>query len=355
MKKLLLNRLIGHIRQLCSLNLDGAVTIPAALSAIRQGIGADWAGFVWADKHGMPDAFHCENEDVYTTWPHYESLRLAGKVSPIIGDFQDWMTLRKPPPNSGEIDKRLLLSSCFFNEVVKPTQTHHFFKVVIRHNNIGLGHTLMGRSSPNHPFSAEESAFIRSLNQHLAHAIMHPAGLTDDYLDNATSAIILTDHRGNIIHQSLSARQTLALAIDNTYKNHDLNKIPPQIIGLIKQLQLIDQGKQVEPAIAHTNNRWGRFVWRAYAVAGHTGSFFFHIQHQKPRQLTLLKGAFNSALSVQQQVICIQLVNRQSHKQISKQLNVKENTVIDHVRSIYRKLEVHNIQELERKLLIFGA
>jgi DNA-binding NarL/FixJ family response regulator len=73
------------------------------------------------------------------------------------------------------------------------------------------------------------------------------------------------------------------------------------------------------------------------------------IQHAEPP--VLRARALHAPLSIVQKKVCSLLLCGLSHREIACELEVSPSTVIDHVRKIYRKLDVHSIDDLRAKLL----
>ena len=57
-------------------------------------------------------------------------------------------------------------------------------------------------------------------------------------------------------------------------------------------------------------------------------------------------------LSIAQKKVCALLMQNLSQPQIAERLEISTHTVVDHVRKIYLKLDVHSVEELRSR---FGA
>ncbi|MGM3104552.1 LuxR C-terminal-related transcriptional regulator, partial [Bacillus cereus group sp. BC4] len=55
---------------------------------------------------------------------------------------------------------------------------------------------------------------------------------------------------------------------------------------------------------------------------------------------------FAFGLTERQRELCVQLVLGRSHSEIARDFALRDSTVVDHVRKIYRRLNVHNHDEL---------
>jgi DNA-binding CsgD family transcriptional regulator len=79
--------------------------------------------------------------------------------------------------------------------------------------------------------------------------------------------------------------------------------------------------------------------------------FALSIEHHAPIAATIDAAASKNGLSERQRRVCIEMLNGASYAEIGRMLDIKESTVVDHVRRIYEKLNVHSRDELKWKLL----
>ena len=59
----------------------------------------------------------------------------------------------------------------------------------------------------------------------------------------------------------------------------------------------------------------------------------------------------DAPLSIAQKKVCSLLLSGKSQPEIAVDLGIASNTVVDHVRKIYRKLDVHSVDELRARFL----
>jgi DNA-binding NarL/FixJ family response regulator len=103
------------------------------------------------------------------------------------------------------------------------------------------------------------------------------------------------------------------------------------------------------------NNDWGRFEFQAQrmepANAQRTPMIAVTIQHAEPTEVLMARALQSAPLSIVQKKVCSLLLCGLSQREIGAELGVSPNTVVDHVRKIYRKLDVHSIDDLRAELL----
>jgi len=103
------------------------------------------------------------------------------------------------------------------------------------------------------------------------------------------------------------------------------------------------------PAVITIQSRWGRLIWRAYPTLSGT-SCMLHCQRQEPIEVQALSAAWAAGLSGSQQIVAAKLISGHSYRQIANQMKVKESTVVDCVRCIYRRLDLHGVDALAKRL-----
>ncbi|WP_140636943.1 helix-turn-helix transcriptional regulator [Methylibium rhizosphaerae] len=353
MNKSTRNRLAAYCHQLSSLDLDGATTVPMAINALGELIGADWAGFIWADCHGEPSALDCDNPAVYRTWPRFDELRRSGEVRRVCGgDFPDWVRCRSRAPNSAEINKKVWHSSAFWNEVVRPTGTGQFCTTAVRDQDRGLGCSVLGRSTLSRPFTPAEQQLVLEFNGHLVHALRRPARhAAEDYVDSGLSAALLVDVSAKVLHRSPQAARLLQMADDGLCPASSSAISALLARGLVSHLLTLRQGGPGRPPVRRITSRWGRQVWRAYSLNEDDRLFLLHIQHEVPKQAAFARGSYALGLSPRQQNVAARLASGLAHRRIAQDLHVKVSTVIDHTRKLYARLDVHDATQLADRLV----
>jgi DNA-binding CsgD family transcriptional regulator len=346
------NRLAAYLRQLGSLELDSATTMPMAVSALRELVGADWGGFIWADEHNEPSALDCDNPAVYETWPRFDELRRNGEIGRVCGgDFRDWMRFKVPAPNSAKLDKRTWLSSAFCNDVVRASGTQQFCTTVVHDNGRGLGCMVLGRSAASRPFVSRDEELIASFNGHLSYALTRPPCTVEDYLDSGMSAALLVDTSARVLHRSPHGARLLRMVCDDHLLAQPEAASVPVVRELVDRLLATRQGASEQPPVRRITNRWGRFVWRGYSLGADNPTMLLHIQHELPRSTATARGAYALGLSPGQQAVALRLASGVAYRRIAQDLRVKESTVIDHARKLYAKIGVHDAPQLAERLL----
>ena len=129
----------------------------------------------------------------------------------------------------------------------------------------------------------------------------------------------------------------------------------PTLALLHRQLSHSAELPEALCALTLTNS-WGRFEFHAERlepVSEASPSLIgVTIQHLVPREVRDLDVLEGYPLSIAQKKVCALLMQRLSQPQIAARLDISTNTVVDHVRKIYLKLDMHSADELRSR---FGA
>ncbi|WP_232484302.1 helix-turn-helix transcriptional regulator [Burkholderia ubonensis] len=153
-----------------------------------------------------------------------------------------------------------------------------------------------------------------------------------------------------LLHNAASIRM-LALATGEPLAFYRDDRVPDWLAPLLTNVSRIWRGTPAPPAALERRTTAGRFRFKAYrfADAGAMRREFaivIYIEHFPPLELEIERLGFRLGLTERQRELCTQLVLGRSHSEIARCLALRDSTVVDHVRKIYRKLDVHNHDEL---------
>jgi DNA-binding CsgD family transcriptional regulator len=176
--------------------------------------------------------------------------------------------------------------------------------------------------------------------------------------DTAGTALFMTDRNGKIVMSNPLAARLLALADNEPSSLPELAdaSLPPWLEPILDGARSRHSALEVPASAIERNNASGRFVFRAYRLhsvqqQSQPALFAISIEHRPPAAEAIAAAAARLGLSERQQRVCVEMINRASYAEIARMLGIKESTVVDHVRRIYEKLDVHSRDELNKKLL----
>ncbi|OLL28384.1 hypothetical protein BTH42_28030 [Burkholderia sp. SRS-W-2-2016] len=168
------------------------------------------------------------------------------------------------------------------------------------------------------------------------------------------SALFIADETGRILRSDAGAARLLALA-DGKPGGWSDTSLPGWLTPIFDAITGGGSRKAKSDGGLERENEAGRFVFRAYRlhrVAKNSGEVLYGISVVRQRALVsaITEAAAINGLSEQQRRVCIGILSGVSYSEIGRVLGIKESTVVDHVRRVYAKLDVHSRDELVRVL-----
>ncbi|MFP4848394.1 helix-turn-helix transcriptional regulator [Paraburkholderia sp. BR14264] len=345
--------LSGHVRRLCSLGSDPHIVIPHVVETLRTLVGADWGMFFYADAQYALSDMYSQNEAIYAMMPLYmsEVHNTEMQVDAMGVSFSTAMRRGRGYENSARHDG-VLLNSTMYNELYRPMHIRHSLELTAFDGKRGWGSVTLKRMPGGRPFSERDLADIRPLSAHIAHALTSPKGRHPDHTEDGRSSVIVADDTGKIMLQNDDGMRMLALAGGESVSHAQHTRLPGWLAPLLANFNGIWRGCAAAPPVLERFNAAGRFTFRAYrfdhaAVSADHACIAIYTEHFPPLAFEIETRGFQLGLSERQRQLCIYLLLRRSHGDIAQLMGIRENTVIDHVRKIYAKLDVHNLTQLQ--------
>jgi DNA-binding CsgD family transcriptional regulator len=316
-------------------------------------VGADWGMFFYADgQYALSDMFS-QNEAIYTIMPQYlsEVHNTKMQVDAMGVDFATAMRRGRGYENSARNDG-VLLKSMMYNELYRPMHIRHSLEMTTFDGKRGWGSVTLKRMPHSRPFSERDLADIRPFSRHIAHALTSPKARHLNHSEICRSSVIVVDDTGKIILQNDNGMQMLALASGESARCGQNARLPDWLTPLLTNFNRIWRGRAAAPPSQERFNAAGRFTFKAYrfdhaaATAGHA-SIAIYAEHFPPLAFGVEMRGFQAGLSERQRQLCTHLLLGRSHADIAQLMGICESTVIDHVRKIYGKLDVHNLAQLQ--------
>ncbi|WP_338640881.1 helix-turn-helix transcriptional regulator [Burkholderia pyrrocinia] len=343
--------LAGHIRRLCSLGIEPRLVIPHVVEATRRIVGADWGMFFYTDEHYAVSDVYSENDTVYQVLPTYFADVHNTEKQEVLGvTFSDAMRRGRGFENSARYDAALL-KSAMYAELWQPVGMRHCLELTATDGTRGWGSLKLCRAPGGHPFSEKNHRDIAPFARHIAHALSCPIRQPSREAEGSQSAIMVIDNTGKLLLQSEDSTRMLALASGEPLAFYRRDRFPNWLAPLLTNVNRIWCGLPVAPATMERRNAAGRFRFKAYRFAHASAmhceqAIVIYIEHFLPHELEIERLGFEFGLTERQRQLCSLLVLGHSQTAIARSLALRDSTVVDHVRKIYRKLNVHNHDEL---------
>jgi DNA-binding CsgD family transcriptional regulator len=351
---------IAHFRQQCCLGIDAQTAMPSLLRALRVLIGSQANSFYWADHNGDISNVYMEQLMPRDVAAHYFSEFVNNRAS----DYSALGIRKFLPPgtlvgSSARLFPKAFYRSDMYNLIWRPRRRQEMLWArVLDAQGRANGITLM-RESGDPAFSEREEQRLGQLIPYLAHAINARPSAPSQLVHDGESAIVLLGHGGRIQHESTEGRRLLLLAAHarlapGTVDWEDDSVLPLALAKLRESVAMLMAGRPAPPPVFELQNAWGKFVLRAYPLetGERTESSLVAvlIERHVPLKLKLMDVMRSLPLSAKQKEVCLLLTEGASYRAVAERLSVRPNTVIDHVRKIYNKVDVRSHHELLSKL-----
>ncbi|MCC8394690.1 helix-turn-helix transcriptional regulator [Paraburkholderia sp. MMS20-SJTR3] len=345
--------LAGHVRRLCSLGIDPHIVVPHVVEVLRKLVGGDWGMFFYADANYALSEMFSQNESLYRILPLYMSeVHNKETQSDAMGvDFSTAMRRGRGYENSARNDATLV-KSAMYEELYRPVYIRHSLEMTAFDGKRGWGSVTLKRMPDGRPFSERDIAEIRPFSRHIAHALTSPHAQHVEHTQTGRSTVIVADTAGKIILQNDDGIRMLALASGESASFGRPARLPPWLTPLLANFNSIWRGDAVAPPAHERVSAAGRFTFKGYRFEDPTAStqhicIAIYAEHFPPLALEVETRGFRHGLSERQRQLCTHLLVGRSHGEVATLMGIRESTVIDHVRKIYGKLDVHNLAQLQ--------
>ncbi len=211
------------------------------------------------------------------------------------------------------------------------------------------------RAQGARPFGARHERALEQLAPYLAHAVRTPDHVAAMAESPADTSVVEVDRSGRLLSESPGSAEVL-LREARGVQAFEYLPVTEWFRELVARLQAADSDRSPGPPLLRRRTPWGEFTMRAYPLFDRelapaaARRFVIHIERREPRALQLLRGAFALGLSERQRELCLQLATGASYNKIAGCMRLRPSTVIDHVRKIHDRLDVHDRESLLRRL-----
>lgn len=350
-----------HIRQLCCLGVTGEQLMPALLKSIRQLVGAESAAFFWVDAQGEMTSLYAERLlPAPVMRLYFEHYYQSGEAS-FRRAFAD--RAQRAEPVVDVTASAATERTAYYNEVMRHLDAHHVLYGIVREQGRALGQLSLYRPKSARTFTATERNELASIMRYVAHGVSPPARDAAGgarLLDSADDAVFTIGRDGSIQQLSTESHRLLALATQgNIGPDRGLSgageRARPTLRHLAAHLCGALSGADVAPPTVVIDNRWGRFILRAYGLSDEPSMgdapIAVRIQRQEPMLLKFVDALQGLGLSARQREIAAGLARGASNQELAAALCVSANTIAYHIKQLFAKLGTHDRQEMIGRVL----
>jgi len=345
---------VSYIRQLCCLGLGGQIIMPELMRAMHAFVPSSFNMFLWADESYQVGNMYSENTEAYSMQLLYlKEFCNSAEVHAYKTTFSEAMRTGQGWSNTERLGREFF-SSDIFNNLIKPMGMRHGIEVTIWEHGRGLGSMVLNRAPCEKPFKDEDEMRLRSLIPYLAHGLRGTRDQRGEPTPSGESGTLLVDGRDKIVQFCPEGKRLLLLAMQPRLARRDSWSMDSSgLKQLSANLRAILRGKYQTVPVMRLRNAWGEFVFRAYPLSTDgqaDGSVAIVIERHEPQPLKLMRNMNTLPLTVRQREVCLLLSYGYTRSMIAQRMAVSKHTATDYVRKIHDKLDVHNHEELMKKL-----
>lgn len=344
---------LARMQGLLGLGLTPQVFVAALLETLHALIPSTFNLFDWTDRQGrllhylFEGPIDPEINRIY--FAHFHN-----RAEPVgMPSFQQALTAGTQVLGAAALDHAEFYRSAYYNEIWRPQGLHSRIEGIVR-NEAGapLGSLVLYRGPGERRFSRSEEQLLACLLPYVARGLQEPPAsmaATRHHPAPRPPAFVCLRPDGSISQLCPEAPQRLLLAHGACTPEAASRR--PRLADYPALLQLWRQWQAppYRPLRLELDNAWGRFVFESCVLqppAGGEAQLHVSIRHLEPEALSLHRAITGLALSPSQQEVCRLLYLGLSQAEIARRLQVSSSTVVDHVRKLYTRLDVHSSTEL---------
>ena len=360
------SRSIAALKALCELGLHADVLVPAVLEALHAVVPSERNLFDWTDERGRLLRYCIEGPlDVQIAQLYFDEFhnRRESEVMPRF-DTLPWLPMGVCGADEG--DHPGFYRSALYHEIWRPQGFHTRLEAVLR----GRGGRLLGslvlyRGTDDPRFSPQDRHRLAAVLPALADGLEAGADAVADERHvpspEPPQTLLLT-LQGQVCHASPGAHRLLLMAQGGASRQTLCHPLDQLVGGLLPSLLVRLRERAQHPSTGSAT------TLPALACASHTGSLVatatllgalhaaqaplvqLTLHRLEPHRVALERALRALPLTAGQAAVCRGLYLGRSHGQVGQQLGVALATVVDHVRKVYRALDVRSALELRARV-----
>lgn len=353
---------LDRIRLLCSIGLNSQLVIPTVIQEVHRLIPSCCTAFYWLDcGHKVLNAY-VDSPTCIKTIPNVNATQQNRKQISVVEDVpKDSHTnicVGKKDCSVQDECQQKNLGKC---ELPFPQHEQHAYYAHIDQQGKQKGLIGFYRRKNIPEFSQREIKLIEQINPILSLALESCGQWENQFMEVSYSGNLIIDINGKIQSTCSQGRKILHYAMGPDVKNAKSIFVPKEIIAFCQTFasEPFEESSLSSVGVLHRENHWGTFKFRIQPLQyfKKLGECFFdiNIQHILPATLAFFSDWDKWGLPPKQTDVCLLWICGLPHNEIAKKLDIKPSTVIDHIRKIYQRFEVHGQAELLSKMRMMNS
>lgn len=366
-------RALNALHALCRAGWRVEVFIPALLEALHGVIPSARNLFDWTDEAGHLLCYFIEGPvDTSVAQLYFDEFHNR-KETACMPAFRSLRQMPMSVRGAAELNHPAFFASALYNEVWRPQGLHSRIEGVVRSRSGRLlGSLVLYRGRGEVPFTVRDQALLAAVLPLVADALgrEHPTAEADTQDLHVGSLeppeTVVLDGSGQVLHATEGLERLLMLADDGLSRDalrrtlaERLQRLFGRIIGqMTERARYADGAAATAPWPSLTIvNAFGRFdahgsLLRSACAGPQSASPLLQIvvRRLEPRSVALHRVMRALPISAGQTAVCAALYAGTTQTEIARRMGVTPTTVVDHVRKLYRALEVNGSAELREML-----
>ncbi|MBQ0960779.1 helix-turn-helix transcriptional regulator [Ideonella sp. 4Y11] len=347
---------VSQIRALASAGLPPEGFIAAVLEALHGVIPSYRNLFDWTEPDGRLVRYFFEGPIDHEVAKHYFEEFHNQRELEVMPAFRDTITGRASVKTAEQLDQPAFYESALYNEIWRPQRLKTRIETIVRTSSgTPLGSLVLYRGPGDRRFTAADERLLERIAPYIARGLSAPTptvGAPAYIASPAGLAFVCLGTQGQVTQLSANAHRLLLLAHGDVTPERAAAAPAAESFPVLATLcrQWLAQRDAFQTCSLQVQNAWGQFVFDGCGLKGTQpdGGAQLHvtISHREPNIVAARRAVASFDLTHAQQEVCLLLHAGRTQTEAAEQLGVSVATVVDHVRKIYAKLDVHSVIEL---------
>jgi DNA-binding CsgD family transcriptional regulator len=366
-------RALNAMHALCRAGWRAEVFVPALLEALHSVIPSARNLFDWTDETGHLLRYFIEGPvDTSVAQLYFDEFHNR-KETACMPAFHSLRQMPMGVRGAAELNHPAFFASALYNEVWRPQGLHSRIEGVVRSRSGRLlGSLVLYRGKGEVPFAERDERLLAAVLPLVADALDREHQTGEAYtLDLHVGSLeppetVVFDGSVQVLHATEGLERLLMLADDGLSRDALRRTLAERLQKLFGRLigQMMERASRADGASATSPwpsltimNPFGRFdahgsLLRPACTGPQSAPPLLQIvvRRLEPRSVALHRVMRALPISVGQTAVCAALYAGTTQTEIARRIGVTPTTVVDHVRKLYRALEVNGSAELREML-----
>lgn len=348
---------LSRLRVLATMGLSEDAFVIAVLEALHGVIPSSRNLFDWTDADGQLIRYYFEGPVDHRVNQHYFESFHNKREAEAMPSFRDAVMGKAVVHGSDQLDRPEFFRSALYNEIWRPQGLHTRIEAVIRNiRGVPLGSLVLYRGPGERKFTHADEALLAQVVPYIARGLQgcdNTTGRTEYVAHSARRAVVVLGKDGELESLSPEALKLLLLSHDGITPRSASRKPRRDDFATLTalwRLSLTTANTRQETVTLSLDNSTGRFVFQACPLRpvdfSAPPSLHVTVQHHEPQPVAIRRALDLLSLTPTQKEICVHLRHGYSQAEIARVVGTRVSTVVDHVKKIYCRLDVHSVREL---------